>query len=217
MKHYIITRFNTGKTLPNDDDWIKYRLELIETYTFKSLQNQSCKNFEWIILINRDRTDEICKGKLNKLGATLLTSEDLYKYTFNNSIQKHIVISSRLDSDDVVHKDFVNIIQDTVSGGGESPPYVIDFPYGSTYKTGKVASLKLNYTTPFLSFVEILNKDLKLCYNKKHPNMCKIYPVVNINTNVPMWMQIIHKSNVSNIHRKQIITNYDITDYGINL
>jgi hypothetical protein len=216
MKHYIITRFNIGSPVENELNWLKYRLYLIKNVTYNSILNQSCKNFEWIILVNNNRTSEELNVELNKCGKVL----DINNYIEYIQQINHgdIILSTRLDSDDLIHKDFVKIVQDNFyklqNDNSVHIPYIIDFSCGAVYNCKSSSKLFLRYPTPFLTKVEY-GENSELCYSDKHSRMATRYQTIKIELNFPIWMQLIHNGNSSNRFNSKRIS-IDITEYGIS-
>lgn len=69
-QHFILTRFNL--LLWNKDKekqpvrtlkWLEHRFELFENYCLPSVKNQTCKEFEWIVLFDSS-TPERFKGRI---------------------------------------------------------------------------------------------------------------------------------------------------------
>ena len=65
MNHFILTRFNL-RLYPKDKngnvtltpEWLEHRFQLFELYTLPSLSAQTCKDFKWIVLIDRETPQE---------------------------------------------------------------------------------------------------------------------------------------------------------------
>ena len=59
FKDYITTRFNAGLYRPkvnirvSADEWMEHRLKLSTTFTLPSMMGQSCQNFTWRVLIDK--------------------------------------------------------------------------------------------------------------------------------------------------------------------
>ena len=70
LSHFILTRFNL--LLWNKDkkgnkvrskSWLEHRFALFEQYCLPSIENQTCQNFEWIVLFD-STTPEPFKKKI---------------------------------------------------------------------------------------------------------------------------------------------------------
>lgn len=121
MKHFIITRFFSDKFGKTQDDMLSFLNEetlqngftLLKNHFIKTLQNQTNKNFEIVILIYNELSlqnvsflNEIkCDNKIN-----IIHSKDLNKFIYN-FYNNDLVIQTRLDYDDFVHKNCVQDVQ----------------------------------------------------------------------------------------------------------
>lgn len=104
-KHYILTRFN----YPEDYD-VQYRLNIFENFTLPSLLGQTNKNFTWLISVNSVHKN-LFKPFLNKGIDIKLVKENAPCIDFINTQPKvSYLITTRIDNDDALHKDYVDYI-----------------------------------------------------------------------------------------------------------
>ena len=130
FQHYIITRFNLRrddwKMTRNDDlvlsdSWIEERFELFENFCFPSVKKQTNQNFEWLVFfdINTPEKYLIKIKKFNmqfeKFHPYFIDGMDSFLPSINEKVreldQKQYIISSRLDNDDSIHKDYIDVVQ----------------------------------------------------------------------------------------------------------
>lgn len=139
VTHFIITRYNlslySDKSIRDrikcsPDEWMEQRYELFTRFTLPSLQGQTCRNFTWIIFIDR-QTPRHFREQLERVATSDMRivelrggQRDFLKKEIQNA--KETVITSRIDNDDAWHKDFVKIIQTQYS----RPTKLINF-FGS--------------------------------------------------------------------------------------
>lgn len=121
IKHYIITRFlsvNFTRTTEEllTPEHIQYHMNLLKHNFLKTLENQTCKDFEIVIEVHDELKEEYIK-ELQSIPSSLkihvVRRKDASE--FINSFDKtqyDYCIVSRLDDDDFVRKD---IVADTVS------------------------------------------------------------------------------------------------------
>jgi hypothetical protein len=119
LKHYIFTNFGIGI---KDELWLTYRLEIFLNTVFPTLSNQSNKNFEWIIFADinlpiiylRRLQDAITKSQLNaritQVEDYSLVSREISEVIYDETADT--LITSRIDDDDCIHKDVIELIQD---------------------------------------------------------------------------------------------------------
>lgn len=114
IKHFIITRFlnvnfnNCSDELLFNDDKLNYLFDMLNTHFIPTLENQTNKNFEAIILIHNNININKINNLFNKLNTKLnikiLRTNELtdYVYSYYNKFNK--IITSRIDCDDLINK-----------------------------------------------------------------------------------------------------------------
>ena len=123
MKHFIITRFfseSFGKSKQEmldmlDNNTLLDGFSLLQNHFIKTLNNQTCKNFEIIILIYNmiplEKVDFL-KNISSDVKVTVLHSKELDDYIYKYYVDNDIIITTRLDYDDFIHKDCVRDLQE---------------------------------------------------------------------------------------------------------
>lgn len=209
--HIIIIPFN----LPNDvisiyegeNCWMDKRMELFQTYTLPSFDNQTNKDFHLVILLDPSTP----KKYLNVLERfenqypffnILYTLEskgkqyeknliDLYlKIRQNNS---DIILAGRCDNDDAVHTYYIETVKQNIK----------DFQVLSLAK-GIYWDIKSNQfldsifpTGPFLTTQSSLDSFLNPRYENHHDVVRKNNSTI-LTKGYPMWVQVIHGENLWN-------------------
>jgi len=106
---------NVGK---NFDWWVR-RLKILETFTIQSLKNQTNKNFYFVMFLRRCFPENLLPELKRILKDSKLKTEIIY-YDKPNDIKEKItslfpktdfIYDTRIDSDDLFHKDAVKEIQ----------------------------------------------------------------------------------------------------------
>lgn len=135
--YYVVTRFNLYKeqfreNLSDSDyeRWCAVRAEMLMNITAPSLINQSSKSFRWLILcdVELNRATEAMIDALKALEFAEIIFIDLrdkLKRKMQAAISDHIkqklskrythVSTTRLDSDDAIHVDFIKSLRSRVS------------------------------------------------------------------------------------------------------
>jgi len=112
--HSDFTR-NVGKT----HDWWEYRLKILENYTIQSLRNQTNKNFHYVIYLKQCFPEDLVSDLENILERSDLKHSIIY-YDKEGDLEKRIrteigeakyIYETRIDSDDLYHKEVVEEIQ----------------------------------------------------------------------------------------------------------
>lgn len=121
MVHCVFTNFGVGIF---DDVWLLYRLGIFKNTVVPSVFNQSEKNFEWHIFIDR-MLPNIFKNELSsifKLTPMVFVHEVDDYSSISSSIDGIIsrftddcLITSRIDDDDCLHRDAFKYIRQTAS------------------------------------------------------------------------------------------------------
>lgn len=133
MKHFLITRFNIvqdwyktanrNNTPIQTNDWLIERFRLFETYCLPSVVHQSNLNFTWFVLFNSE-TPEFFKQKIAGYATKYSIFTPLFLEPYGNEavlLEKTItslagnvqhVITTRLDSDDMIREDYIQMIQE---------------------------------------------------------------------------------------------------------
>jgi len=188
---------------------------LFEKYCFTTVASQSNLNFEWWVYFDSNLS-KFYRAKNIKLQQQFpnlkIKFEDsltdfwknlpisIYKDALSNNIRK--IITTRLDNDDAIAVDFIEIIQNTFKKE-TFLPVLFQFKYGFTYTVeGPRILRQLDYNkNPFISLAENINnpKDLKTVYAFAHDKWEDTRTVVIVT--VPKWMQIIHNKNMLNTSR----------------
>ena len=118
IRHLIITRFmmefpdrKKFKKIMFTEDYIKNSIRVMKKYLFPSLENQSCKDFIWILKIGNDADIDHIKSLLNfnkKFKSNYIYEKDLKNYVRDSSKGYDILITTRIDYDDRIYYNAVN-------------------------------------------------------------------------------------------------------------
>lgn len=120
IKHYVLIRFYCIDMIEREqlfnDDFLNKGFEIFRKYTLKSLENQTNKNFEIIILIHDEIDDNISSiQKFKVLNSTIkinvIRFNELRKFILNNIKGFDYLITTRMDHDDIIYNDAVEEIQ----------------------------------------------------------------------------------------------------------
>ncbi|WP_390881376.1 glycosyltransferase [Thalassoroseus pseudoceratinae] len=199
--HLLLTRFNLGNL---DPDWLEHRIKLFEQFTLPSVRSQSNNNFTWLLLCNkatpaswRRRLTAYENGRTKTLwleGAKQLkVIADFIKKQTTLFSQSSYVITTRVDNDDVLHSEFVNMIQC-------SARYVdrefLNFPRGLLWARGRVRSLN-HGSNSFISCVEPVDQ-IETVFTEQHDRLSSVGPIRQIASLEPFWMRVCHDQNILN-------------------
>lgn len=180
--HFVITRFYYPEI---SDSLFKKRLNLFHRFTVPSIIGQTNQNFKWLICSNFSSKQLGVEHLPNVFIIKNLT--DFLKITDNP-----YVVTSRLDNDDGVSLDWIQLIQDKTKQANQFP-YFIDFN-GVVLcdKTGSVWEKKRKLPSPFLSCIE----ETKNALGVYQDNHCRIKNVKKESEVVSF--QVVHENNLAN-------------------
>lgn len=213
--HLLITRLNVGyiercaSKGVDPNIWINNRLDLFLNYTLSSILKQSEKSFHWVIFVDFETTISILE-KL-KYNLKLYPNIELKKYSgsfgdwrkqVKNSVAEIIpedieyLISTRIDSDDIVHFDFIKTIQSHF-GNQNYLPLNFDKGYLLEASSG-IISKKSNFSNPFVSLIEKKSeKGYLTVYHKMHHEYLTDTSLLRIKDGTRLWCMMIHENNDS--------------------
>ncbi len=217
--HLLLTRFNMrirdkGK-IGCDPTWLENRFNLFDDFCYPTVYAQSNQNFKWLVFFDID-TPDLFKDKIqdysqwknfipiySDLEWSLYTESEFENDSLiklKNYIKPYIdkdseyLITTRIDNDDAVEKDYVQRIQKLFR---EQECEVLCFLWG--YRLyGENLYLIFSVTNHFTSLVEKYNLDnFKTVYVKSHTVLYKVASVKKIFAR-PSWLEVVHGKNLSN-------------------
>ena len=171
--HLILTRFlmeflskSFSKNLYKEE-YIRNGFRVMKKFLFPSLENQSCKNFIWILIIGNKANITYVKKALN-LNKNSFQSFVIYEKEIKNYVKKissgfDVLITTRIDYDDRIYYDAVNDVRKAVNTN--RPMFLYGYNRGVYYleTEGKYYDADYNYGNKgahgiFLSLILVLNK-----------------------------------------------------------
>jgi hypothetical protein len=211
MQHFILTpfyvrrHFNTGsgqiEVRLAPPEWLAGRLRLFEAYCLPSVIAQSDQDFRWFLYFDdatpaeyldrvasltlRHRNIHIKRCALWE-GATL--ERDLLAAL---DAGKRWVMTTRLDNDDGIRRDFVSMLHAAARERTE----FLNFPRGIIWYSGKCYRYT-HQSNAFLSMVEPANAP-RTVWVAPHEEASGTAPVRQL-AGTPAFLQVVHGQNVSN-------------------
>lgn len=219
IQHFILTRFNL--LLWNKDKegnkvrtkgWLEHRFTLFEQYCLPSIKNQTCQNFDWIVLFDSTTPEEFRKKieEYQKEWTQLIPVyvepqngcyfADIFRTEVVKRLNAQRVITTYLDNDDALSIHFVKDLQKRAETLGNGT--FINYVDGYQYYTGHKYVMQIHYPrNHFMSVVEEGNPAmLKTIYGYGSHYYIEKIPGVKIENikNQPMWCEVIHEKNMGN-------------------
>lgn len=203
----------------NWNKWVEDRMSLWNDYTLPSLAAQTCQNFTLITLVDES---VVYTPMLENEVVIHLKSDGSYpKVEILNSINMYVqslgeevdsVITTRLDSDDMLEHDFIQNVQSNIKMND-----YLDIAQGMTYNTQsgqiKVNSKYDRIISPFVSVMESANDYLCIPMRFQHSDIgafCEGRKLSELKA-----IQVIHGQNLINKESGIRITDFKYNNWGL--
>ena len=93
-------------------------IRVMKKYLFPSLENQSCQNFTWILMLGNKANITYVKSLLNfnnSFEKKIIYERDIKNYIRNITKDFDVLITTRIDYDDIIYFDAVNDIRKAIN------------------------------------------------------------------------------------------------------
>ena len=219
FQHFFLTRFNIllwqrdkEGTPVRTTQWLDHRFAIFENYCLPSIKNQTCQDFEWIVLFD-STTPERYKEKIAayqkdcpqfipvfvepKKGRFFA---DIFREEIVKRLNAERVISTYLDNDDALNVKFVEDLRKRTAGVADGTFFYYDKGY--QYYTDDKFMLQINYPrNHFVSVVEKGNpQNVKGIFGYgRHYYIAAIKgaSIEHVKAE-PMWCENVHGRNMLN-------------------
>ena len=234
MKHFLLTRFNvkaSTKTISvsQSDSWLSHRFELFEKYCLPSVKNQFNQNFTWGVFFDtdtpqkyKDKIDKISNSYNNFVPIFINESSDL-EPTSSKFIASKIedsdqyIITTRLDNDDIIHKQFIDTIQKLFS---PTNGMVIDLRKGYQITIEKNNLEIRKYYQLFNSFISLIedSTNFNTVMSRRHSHWWDSKSVV-VFDDKRLWIELVHSKNKLNRVKGEflLVPKIQSNDFGLLL
>lgn len=218
FSHLFLTKFNVRSfhdLRPGcEPSWLENRFKLFDQYCFPSVRKQSNQNFKWLIFFDVD-TPEVFKQKISQYSEQWKNFVPVYldcplpygqfpdevRQVVRNYIPAdcEYLITTWLDNDDAIHKDYVQMIQDNFNyQDGET----INFIFGYQLAQGKLY-FDFEVANHFISLIEKYDPDsFKTCLCRPHKELYEVCKSAKKILCKPVWIEVVHGSNYMNVYRR---------------
>jgi hypothetical protein len=217
MRHFIITRFNVRFDEWNTtrdgqevltDTWLDHRFDIFNRYCLPSVKNQSSQSFTWCVFFDKQTPTKytatikrISESYTNFYPIFISGAGELTE-AFKCFIRTHLdthdehIITTRLDNDDLIHKEFIATIQ-KLSGTIDRTVVDLRKGYQVNVSKDKFDIRKCNSLfNPFISLVES-STDFDTVISRQHRDWRDADSVVSCNQK-RLWIQLVHDRNKLN-------------------
>ena len=205
FEHFLLTRFNVrlnwAKREPTQD-WLRRRIELFERFCLPSVRGQSVQDFRWLVFFVpqspqflKERNERWRKYPNFRPYFTDAFNSNLVSQAVSEQSAAEFVITSRLDNDDAISRDFIKRVQENFSG---QELEFINFSNGYSYKRGRVYRVRF-MSNSFISLIEKKTPQEQLrtvLCGIAHGRFGSIGPIRNL-AGRPGWMIVVHGENLA--------------------
>jgi len=215
--HFVITRFNmraTADTRPGaiSEQWLRGRLELFDRFCWPTVSTQSRRDFRWLVLCDSE-TPEAIRRELDSRRNDWPGFEPVYQPPIGGDRARKAVlerlpelpgllITTRLDSDDGLRRDYVQRVRELVDAHDIDEPVVLDFPEGYVWHRDRIYADRQRHP-PFCTLVEPVrgraDYPVRTIYSGSHTEVHKLGRVLTMPG--ASWVQVVHGTNLDNIKR----------------
>jgi hypothetical protein len=208
MLHVILTRFNVASpgresAIRNSVGWLERRFNLFERYCLPSVASQSSREFQWLIYFD-ENTPESARERIEQarrvmdftplfvgVGGARFAAEAVSAL---RRTEHDIVLTTRLDNDDAIARDFVRRVQD--AGRRYASGTVLNFPNGAALKDGRLYTAT-DRSNPFTTLIEAGSAPLSTIWSAQHHELATKWNLTQVDS-PPLWLQVVHGENVTN-------------------
>lgn len=218
----LITRFNIEFGFKNPkiytSEYLAPRFHLFEKYTFPSVNNQTDKDFTWIVLFStktpqefKDRIENLKQKAMVNFQPVFVDRDDKTFFEKLNYIpKKNWVLSCRVDNDDMIANNYIEEMKKKFIPFDNT---FVDFCYGYNYLESEN---KLNFykcrNCHFIAYIEkVKDNEIKTVYFADHSQCGMVGKIRRTNNKkFPLWCEIIHTSNEANEFRGDVANSSQI-------
>ncbi len=218
FNHLFLTKFNV-RSFPDlrpgcDPVWLENRFKLFDQYCFPSVSQQSNQNFRWLVFFDADTPNDF-KLKIENYSLHWPNFIPIYidfplPYGQFSDEAREVVrklitedckylITTWLDNDDAIHKNYVQMIQDEFA---EQECETINFIFGYQLSEGKIY-FDFELANHFISLVErYVPESFHTCLCRPHKEIYEVCKSAKKILCKPVWIEVVHGSNYMNVYRR---------------
>jgi hypothetical protein len=205
--HVLLTRFSAvlaPGAQPAGEEWLRYRLGFFYDATYPSVESQTVRDFEWLVLFDDRCSDEFredIESIADGVFTPVWTHDQFRRDTFAEPAaavgDAPFLITTRIDSDDAMAVDFMATVQAQFAG---QERLFVSITRGVQIDRSGAVYLSDQLSNPFLSLIERREPGRlpDTVYVAKHARARAHGPIREVRAPV-MWAQVVHDLNLSNI------------------
>lgn len=227
----ILTKFNLRLSsfknsrlekidVATDENYLKERFRLFETYTVPSIKNQTNQNFIWMVFFSdatpkqyKDRIANIQK-EVKQFKPIFLTDKEKLSEKTNQELHKlnsDFYTTIRMDNDDALSINYVGTVVNLINN---TPLEKTVFVFNNGCQYDEKHQILSKYHFPKNHFSTMVSKKeptIDVITNYNHIEIANfIDNLIESENKDPLWLEVVHDTNVSNrthMKRKDIVYN----------
>ena len=198
---FVVSRFNMPLSPKSmDGAWLNSRLEPFAKFTVPALAAQSDADFTWLVVVQPGTPEHIIAA-IDAAKSSVPQLRVMYAQNTRAAIRKLVaecdnerVITVRLDTDDMVSRDFIALIRRNLRG---KRLRFLNFDHGLVYDCKSESLYRRTYLySPFIAVLEPRG-NIRGIYAYNHCAIHLIAPVKHLRL-PPHWLQVVHGGNWMN-------------------
>ena len=201
FEQYILTRFNTPFLADPSrclkPSFIEGRLGYFRRFCLQAMKAQTVQDFRWIVWMHKrtpGRFVEQMKSLLNQDNFQLALTDEygaeyIQRFMRQQRISMPWLVTSRIDSDDAVAVDYVEVIQEIIRTKRE----FINYSEGFEWQQGRIQPYHCSHIG-FQSYVEPI-EECRTVYQVPHYETAKV-GLVRQYSEKPMWIWVTSHENL---------------------
>jgi len=215
FQHFLFTRFNlpfkdrSRPDLTCERQWLRDRIDLFERWTLPSLRAQTCREFQYLVLFRDDSPDwfkSYVESNWGDIVQPMWEDPKKCRWCCRWKVKQFLrtqgehewVISTRIDNDDAISRDFVERLQSFIRPQAEWLFFATGILHSEISNLSSVVDYPSN---PFPSRVE-KRQEAEGCYEIPH-HLIEQEPNVRWIPHDASWITVLHGSNLND--RKELV------------
>lgn len=234
-----IEKFRAAANITNENylNWCERRYRLIRSITLPSVLRQRHKTFRWVIFFDTEINEPIqktldliaphknilCIFHNNRFGMARNFAKAMPDEVVKLASPGNLICTTRLDTDDALHEDFMVVLNREVSKAKDKPVPASGIAFNVPVGSQRVGDRLFSYVydqNPFLSVLEDpAHGAVVTAMGFAHFAARERMEVRQILDRRPLWMQVIHDNNAENAAKPDLpeITpaSYWLNQFGV--
>jgi SAM-dependent methyltransferase len=207
VQHLIHTRYAVKGVFYDDfsAEWLRDRIRLFRRYCVPGVERQTIGDFSWLVFCD----ETIDGGYLDSLRESSRLAPQLRLVTTSHASgvrerdaqeslledDADVLITTRLDSDDVLHPEAMAVIRSYLDAFVRSPHqrWALNFPRGFRYDedSGRVYSSYWPHGGFMSVFEKLRAGEAFFNVRRPHPRLHAMMPL-HFDESLPGWLQVVH-------------------------